>query len=81
VDVFTTICPHEGCSVNYLPAAGQFKCPCHTGTFTITGAYVSGPPKRGMDTLDWKLDPDDPDVILVKYEKFITDRADKVAQT
>jgi hypothetical protein len=34
-----------------------------------------------MDRLESKFDPADPDIILVKYEKFWTDRSDKVAQS
>src|SRR5262245_37002602 len=36
LSVFTTICPHLGCSVNWTER-GEFLCPCHGGRFTITG--------------------------------------------
>lgn len=76
--VFTTICPHLGCFVNFNAEGKQFACPCHSATFdTETGARAAddNPAKRGMDTLDWEIDAtDDPDFnrILVKYKKFKT---------
>jgi Rieske Fe-S protein len=81
VDAYTTICPHEGCSVNFVPSAGQFKCPCHGGVFDLQGNKVSGPPPRGMDKLECKPDEDNPDIVLVKYQKFIKNVAAKEAET
>jgi Rieske Fe-S protein len=68
--VFTTICPHLGCSVNL--GTGGFACPCHAATFTWTGdrANPTNPAKRGMDTLEWTVDDQDPTRIKVKYQRF-----------
>jgi Rieske Fe-S protein len=89
VDAFTTICPHLGCSVNFEEKNNLFVCPCHNGTFRITGERVSeqelhrsNPAPRGMDSLETQLvkDPssaDDP-VIQVKYQNFIQGRDEKV---
>jgi Rieske Fe-S protein len=65
VDAFTTICPHLGCSVNYEKEAKLFICPCHNGTFEMTGrrkenTATTNPAPRGMDALDVQL-PKDPD--------------------
>jgi Rieske Fe-S protein len=51
LEVFTTICPHLGCSVN-LSDAG-FACPCHGATFKFDGsrANIHNPAQRGMDAL------------------------------
>jgi menaquinol-cytochrome c reductase iron-sulfur subunit len=84
VDAYTTICPHLGCSVNYEPDKKLFICPCHEGTFDLHGklAQRSGgrtnPPPRGMDTLECRPDPDNPDFIQVKYERFIQGTRDKM---
>jgi Rieske Fe-S protein len=71
--VFTTICPHLGCSVN-LGSTTAFACPCHSATFNVDGkrATASNPAKRGMDTLAWEIDADDPEHnrIKVTYKKF-----------
>ena len=50
--VLSSVCPHLGCSVRWLAEQGNFVCPCHGGTFTRTGARVSGPPLRSMDELE-----------------------------
>lgn len=73
--VFTTICPHLGCSVNRDAEGTGFACPCHAAEFTTTGDRVDrpghpNPAARGMDTLDYALDPNDRNRLLVKYQNF-----------
>jgi menaquinol-cytochrome c reductase iron-sulfur subunit len=78
LQIFTTICPHLGCSIN--AAATGFACPCHGATFQLDGALInpeSNPAPRGMDTLEFALAPDpanpDPnnrDLLLVEYLSF-----------
>jgi menaquinol-cytochrome c reductase iron-sulfur subunit len=72
VRVFTTICPHLGCSVN--SDAKGFACPCHGAEFKLNGerANAANPALRGMDTLEWEIDADDLDRIRVKYQNFAT---------
>jgi Rieske Fe-S protein len=78
--VFTTICPHLGCSVNV--GGPGFACPCHAATFNIDGkrANESNPAQRGMDTLDWEIDEADPDKnrIKVTFKRFKANDAKKV---
>jgi Rieske Fe-S protein len=68
--VFTVKCPHLGCSVNLNGAGNGFECPCHNGIFNLDGDKVSGPQKRGMDTLEWQVDPTDATRLQVKFEAF-----------
>ena len=72
--VFTTICPHLGCSVNMNNAGDGFACPCHSATFNLDGkrANEGNPAQRGMDLLDWEVDVDDPEFkrIKVTYKKY-----------
>ena len=81
VEAFTSICPHLGCSVNFDRANQQFVCPCHGGTFALNGERTGGhtnPAPRGMDALEWKFeDPNNPDVILVKYQDYYQGRETK----
>ena len=49
--VLSSICPHLGCEIGWNAAKGEFLCPCHGGVFSPDGTLVSGPPPRGMDTL------------------------------
>jgi menaquinol-cytochrome c reductase iron-sulfur subunit len=55
ITVLSSICPHLGCPTNWHPDQGQFLCPCHKGTFDAEGRYVSGPPPRGLDNLEWEV--------------------------
>jgi menaquinol-cytochrome c reductase iron-sulfur subunit len=54
--VMSSICPHLGCSITWNDARTQFICPCHVGVFSPDGALVSGPPPRGMDELETKVE-------------------------
>jgi Rieske Fe-S protein len=79
LDVFTTICPHLGCSVNNEKSAGLFICPCHNGTFLRDGRRkedtpAPNPAPRGMDRLEWRRDPTDSDRFQVKYQNFLQGR-------
>jgi menaquinol-cytochrome c reductase iron-sulfur subunit len=77
--VYTTICPHLGCSVNFDAAATGFACPCHNATFKLDGdrAAAGNPALRGMDTLEWEFDEIDHDRIRVKYQNFVTSVEEK----
>ncbi len=52
VKVLSPICTHLGCPVGWSADAGQFRCPCHGGVFAKDGSLVSGPPPRGLDSLE-----------------------------
>ncbi len=86
VEAFTTICPHLGCSVNYEKEAKLFICPCHGGTFLLTGhrkedTPTSNPAPRGMDRLECRRDPANPDFIQVKYQNFYQGRDTAVVKS
>ena len=53
--VLSTICPHEGCEVNWEPDRNRFACPCHESYFTADGARISGPSPRGLDPLPMRV--------------------------
>jgi menaquinol-cytochrome c reductase iron-sulfur subunit len=83
VEAFTTICPHLGCSINFESTQKLFICPCHNGTFNLDGslrteAGFHNPAPRGMDSLECRRDPADPDLIQVKYENFIQGQHEKL---
>ena len=54
--VLSSVCPHLGCAVRWIDKQDKFICPCHGGTFTPSGERVSGPPLRGMDELESKVE-------------------------
>jgi Rieske Fe-S protein len=79
--VFTTICPHLGCSVNLSPE-GTFACPCHNAEFETNGERIDSsehqnPAQRGMDELEWRRDPADRMRILVRYQNFESSVAER----
>ncbi len=56
-------CPHMGCPVDWEPAAGRFRCPCHGSEFEPDGRVVRGPATAPMEALavredgaDWVIE-------------------------
>jgi cytochrome b6-f complex iron-sulfur subunit len=39
----SSVCTHSGCTVAYLPAAGNIQCPCHGSAFSTSGSVTNGP--------------------------------------
>lgn len=74
LQVLSAICPHLGCTVPWDPAQNQFVCPCHGGTFSATGARISGPPRRALDSLTTKVSGG---TVMVKYQNFRSDAPNK----
>ena len=55
--VYHPRCTHLGCSYMYVKENATFLCPCHLGQFDArTGAVVGGPPARGLDKLQVKIE-------------------------
>lgn len=88
LNVFTTVCPHLGCSINRTEPQPEaetkefsFTCPCHNARFHLDGSLIhdedGNPAPRGMDSLQWRRDPTDPDRIQVDYQNYYQGRADK----
>ena len=67
VKVLSSTCPHLGCSLRWIGEKERFICPCHGGTFTSAGVHVAGPPLRGMDELDSKVENG---VLKVRFQHF-----------
>jgi Rieske Fe-S protein len=55
IAVFSSICPHLGCPINWHPDQSQFVCPCHGGIFDADGQRTGGPPPRAMDSLEFEV--------------------------
>lgn len=66
--VFSTVCPHLGCSINCNAdqnADRGFTCPCHNGRFDLDGSRLpNNPATRGMFVLDFEIDGK---AVKVKY--------------
>lgn len=72
--VLSSICPHLGCTVPWVPAKNAFVCPCHGATFTPSGKHVSGPALRGMDALETDVKDGE---LMVRFQYFRQLVADK----
>lgn len=73
--VLSSICPHLGCAVRWVDKENRFICPCHGGTFTQAGVRVAGPPLRGMDELESKVEDG---MLKVRFQYFRQLDASKV---
>lgn len=49
--VFSSVCPHLSCPVNFDDDAQQFHCPCHQSFWKTDGERLSGPSPRNLDSL------------------------------
>jgi Rieske Fe-S protein len=55
ITVFSSICPHLGCPINWHSDQTRFVCPCHGGIFDGAGKHTEGPPPRSMDPLEFQV--------------------------
>jgi Rieske Fe-S protein len=44
------VCTHLDCTVQYKADTSQMWCACHNGMYDLSGANVSGPPPRPLET-------------------------------
>ncbi|MDE3056053.1 MAG: ubiquinol-cytochrome c reductase iron-sulfur subunit [Verrucomicrobiota bacterium] len=74
--VFSPVCPHLGCRYNWDELLREFVCPCHASIFTITGAVVSGPAPRPLDTLPYEIKEGN---LHIQWEEFKPGLVEKVS--
>jgi menaquinol-cytochrome c reductase iron-sulfur subunit len=65
--VLSAVCTHLGCSVRWVDAQNKFVCPCHGGMFSGDGKLLGGPPPRGLDQLQTKVEDG---TLKTQYEFF-----------
>jgi Rieske Fe-S protein len=53
--VFSSVCSHLGCSVNWDDKAKLFHCPCHNGVYSADGKVISGPPPKPLTQLQARV--------------------------
>lgn len=56
VRVFSVVCTHLGCRVQWDQVAGNFLCPCHMGRFDTAGVVIAGPPPTPLPSFPVRLD-------------------------
>lgn len=42
--VFSLVCSHKKCTVEWIPREKIFQCPCHDGQYDEAGNVLDGPP-------------------------------------
>jgi Rieske Fe-S protein len=47
--IFSNVCTHLSCRVNWIEETKTYHCPCHDAEFDIHGEVVYGPPPRPLD--------------------------------
>jgi cytochrome b6-f complex iron-sulfur subunit len=55
VRALSGVCTHAGCPVGWRLDQQAFVRPCHSGTYTLQGAVVSGPPPRPLDRISVRI--------------------------
>ncbi|MDA8423665.1 MAG: ubiquinol-cytochrome c reductase iron-sulfur subunit [Nitrospiraceae bacterium] len=53
--VFSAVCSHLGCLVNYQKEKNEFVCPCHGGRYDLAGKNIAGPPPAPLTRLPIKI--------------------------
>ncbi|MEW5877716.1 MAG: Rieske (2Fe-2S) protein [Acidobacteriota bacterium] len=59
VRVFSSICTHLGCHIQWDQVAGNFLCPCHLGRFDTEGKVLAGPPPTPLPSFAVRVSGND----------------------
>jgi menaquinol-cytochrome c reductase iron-sulfur subunit len=72
--VFSSICPHLGCTLPWVSGKNEFICPCHGATFSPDGKRISGPSLRGMDELETTIQDGQVLVRFLYFRQLVADK-------
>ena len=56
VRVFSNVCTHLGCHVNWHAELRHYVSPCHDGHFDVLGKNISGPPPHPLDEFKTRIE-------------------------
>jgi menaquinol-cytochrome c reductase iron-sulfur subunit len=74
--VYNGRCTHLACSYGFDQEQGIFHCPCHHGLFELkTGQVLGGPPPRGLDTLETRIEDG---ILYAAFQDFRAGIPDKI---
>lgn len=45
---FSSVCPHQGATIDYIQSNNSFNCSAHNSNFSIAGNVTSGPAATGL---------------------------------
>lgn len=49
--IFSLVCTHKKCTVEWQPRENIFQCPCHEGQYDAQGQVLDGPPPAPLAQL------------------------------
>lgn len=49
--IFSLVCTHKKCTVEWQPREAIFQCPCHEGQYNASGEVIDGPPPAPLGRL------------------------------
>ena len=52
IHIFSAVCPHLGCIVQWNPTEKTWDCPCHGSRFDKEGTVINGPSNRSLRKID-----------------------------
>jgi cytochrome b6-f complex iron-sulfur subunit len=52
------VCTHLGCLVDYQKDKKRLLCPCHAGTYDLSGNVISGPPPKPLQQFPIRIEGD-----------------------
>ncbi len=52
------VCTHLGCLVDYQKDQKRLLCPCHAGTYDLSGAVIAGPPPKPLPQFPLRVEGD-----------------------
>lgn len=64
--VYSNVCTHLGCRVNWSVDEEAYLCPCHDAQFDLHGEVLYGPPPEPMETFEHEVDAEGNIQILVE---------------
>jgi Rieske Fe-S protein len=56
--VISSVCPHEGCEVEWEEGRREFLCPCHDSRFGPEGARLGGPALQDLAQIPSRINGD-----------------------
>lgn len=65
--VFSSVCPHRACVVEYRAEEAGFRCGCHDSRFDAAGRRQSGPAPRDLDPLPHRVEAGR---LLVQWKRY-----------
>lgn len=74
--VFSSACPHLGCSIGYDPNTDAYRCPCHKSAFKRSGERAEGPSKRGLDPLPARIVEGRVQITFRRFRQDVAERTE-----